>query len=375
MRRPRFRISSLIASRSSLNPEATVELDDLLELAARQRASDLFFKAGVPPSLRLHGRIAPTDLPPLNGEEVRQLAYSIMTPQQIARFEQRHEADLAFTREGVARFRANVYQQRGHTGMVLRLIPLDLPSLDDLGMPPVLKELPKQRQGLVLVTGPTGSGKSTTLAAMIDQINQTRKSNIITVEDPIEFVHPDKQGIVNQREVGIDTESFTTALKYVVRQSPDVILIGEMRDVETMNVALQASETGHLVFSTVHTPSASETMDRIVNMFPPHDKPQISMRMATSLRGVVSQKLVPRADGTGRLAAVEVMIATPTVAKLVEEGRFGQLYSAITEGNYWGMQTMNQCLLRYFKAGLISEEDALGYAGNITELRQMIRRP
>jgi len=352
-----------------------VELGELLELAARQRASDLFFKAGAPPSLRLHGRIAPTEYPVLSGEEVRQLAYSIMSPQQIARFEQRHEGDLAFTREGLARFRANVYQQRGNVGMVLRLIPLDLPSLDELGMPPVLKELPKQRQGLVLVTGPTGCGKSTTLAAMIDQINTTRKANIITVEDPIEFVHPDKLGIVSQREVGIDTDSFTTALKYVVRQSPDIILIGEMRDVETMNVALQASETGHLVFSTVHTPSAGETMDRIVNMFPPHDKPQICMRMATSLRGVVSQKLVPRADGTGRLAAVEVMIATPTVAKLVEEGRFGQLYSAISEGGYWGMQTMNQCLLRYFKAGLISEDDALGYAGNITELRQMIRRP
>jgi twitching motility protein PilT len=352
-----------------------VELGDLLELAARQRASDIFLKEGVPPALRLHGRIAQTDLRPLTGEDVRQLAYSIMTPQQIARFEQRHEADLAFTREGIARFRANVYQQKGNVGMVLRLIPLDLPNLDDLGMPPVLKELPKQRQGLILVTGPTGSGKSTTLAAMINQINETRKANVITVEDPIEFVHPDKQGIVSQREVGIDTESFTTALKYVVRQSPDVILIGEMRDVETMNVALQASETGHLVFSTVHTPSASETLDRIVNMFPPHDKPQISMRMATSLRGVVSQKLIPRGDGTGRLAAVEVMIATPTVSKLIEESRFSQLYSAIAEGGYWGMQTMNQCLLRYYKAGLISEEDALGYAGNLTELRQMIRRP
>ena len=352
-----------------------MELGELLEMAARQRASDIFLKEGVPPSLRLHGRIAPTNFPVLSGDDVRQLAYSIMTPHQIARFEQRHEADLAFTREGIARFRANVYQQKGNVGMVLRLIPLDLPSLDDLGMPPVLKELPKQRQGLILVTGPTGSGKSTTLAAMINQINETRKANVITVEDPIEFIHPDKQGIVSQREVGIDTESFTTALKYVVRQSPDVILIGEMRDPETMNVALQASETGHLVFSTVHTPSASETLDRIVNMFPPHDKPQISMRLATSLRGVVSQKLIPRGDGTGRLAAVEVMIATPTVSKLIEESRFSQLYSAITEGGYWGMQTMNQCLLRYFKAGLISEDDALGYAGNLTELRQMIRRP
>src|SRR5215208_3103137 len=197
-----------------------------------------------------------------------------MNPQQIQRFEQRREMDLGMSRP-FSRFRVNVYQQKGTVGMVLRLTPLTMPHLDELGMPPVLKELPKQKQGLILVTGPTGSGKSTTLAAMLNQINETRKANVITVEDPIEFVHPDKQGIVSQREIGIDTESFTTALKYVVRQSPDVILIGEMRDVETMNVALQASETGHLVFSTVHTPSASETLDRIVNMFPTHDKPQV----------------------------------------------------------------------------------------------------
>jgi twitching motility protein PilT len=352
-----------------------MELNDLLHQAAEQNASDLFLKAGVPPAFRLNGRISPLPLPPLTPDEVRDLAYGIMNKQQIARFEQRHELDLAFTLEGVARFRANVYQQRGSIGTVLRVIPLAMPTLDDLGMPPVLKELPKQRQGLILVTGPTGSGKSTTLAAMINQINATRKTNIVTIEDPIEFVHEDKEAIVSQREVGLDTDSFTAALKYVVRQSPDVILIGEMRDVETMNVALQASETGHLVFSTVHTPSAGETMDRIVNMFPPHDKPQISLRLATSLRGIVSQKLVPRIDGTGRIAAVEVMIATPTIAKLIEEGRFGQLYSAIAEGGYWGMQTMNQCLVRYLRAGLISEEDALGYAGNLTELRQLIRRP
>jgi twitching motility protein PilT len=352
-----------------------MELESLLYLAAERKASDLFLKENTPPALRIDGRIAPTEHPALDAETVRTLAYSIMTPQQIARFEQRHELDLAFTRPGIARFRANIYQQRGSVGAVLRLIPLDMPSLDDLGLPPVLKELPTQRQGLILVTGPTGSGKSTTLAAMINQINLTRKANVVTVEDPIEFVHNDKLAIVSQREVGIDTESFTAALKYVVRQSPDVILIGEMRDVETMNVALQASETGHLVFSTVHTPSAGETMDRIVNMFPPHDKPQVSMRLANSLRGVVSQKLIPRGDAQGRIAAVEVMIATPTISKLIEEGRFGQLYGAVAEGGYWGMQTMNQCLVRYFKAGLISEEEAMGAAGNVTELRQMLRRP
>jgi twitching motility protein PilT len=241
-------------------------------------------------------------------------------------------------------------------------------------MPPAVAELAKQRQGLVLVTGPTGCGKSTTLAAMIDLINETRRCHIVTIEDPIEFVHPDKKAIVSQREVGIDTDSFSDALKYVVRESPDVILIGEMRDIETMHVALQAAETGHLVFSTVHTPSAAETMDRIINMFPPHDKPQICMRLSNSLRGIISQKLVPLKDGSGRIAAVEVMISTPTIAKLIEEGRVGQIYSAIEEGQFWGMQTMNQCLYKYYKQGLITEEDALAYAGNLTELRQMLRR-
>ncbi|MHB1458292.1 MAG: type IV pilus twitching motility protein PilT [Armatimonadota bacterium] len=352
-----------------------MDLTAILNHAADMKASDVFLKVGTPPTLRVHGKIRQMELPELNADEVRDYAHSIMKPDQIARFEHRHELDLAFTIEGVSRFRANIYQQRGTMGMVLRLIPLTVSSVDDLGLPPVLKEMVKHRQGLILVTGPTGSGKSTTLAAMIDIINSDRRCNIITVEDPIEFVHPDKKGIVSQREISIDTDSFTDALKYVVRQSPDVILVGEMRDVETMNVALAASETGHLVFSTVHTSSAYETLDRIVNMFPPHDKPQICMRMANSLRGILSQKLIPKADETGRIPAVEIMIATPTISKLIEEGRPSQLYPVISEGNFWGMQTMNQCLVKYFKQGLITEEEATMNAGNITELKQMIRRP
>ncbi len=351
-----------------------LELDEVMRQAHELKASDIFFKDGSPPVYRLHGKITRSDYPVLNGEEIRRLAYSLMTPQQIQRFEQRRELDLGFSRP-FCRFRGNVYMQKGTVGMVLRLIPLTMPHLDELGMPPVLKELPKQKQGLVLVTGPTGSGKTTTLAAMLNQINETMPKNIVTIEDPIEFVHQDKVGIVNQREVGLDTESFQSGLKYVLRQAPDVILIGEMRDVETFSICLQAAETGHLVFSTVHTASAAETMDRIVNMFPPHDKQQICMRLSNSLRGIVSQKLVPRADGSGRVAGVEVLINTPTIAKLIEEGRFGMIYQHIAEGEYWGMQTMNQCLLRYYRAGLITEEDALTYAGNATELRQMIRRP
>ncbi len=352
-----------------------MELKELAALAAERRASDIFLKEGAPPTLRVDGRIAPTELPALTESDTREFAYSIMSHEQIGRFERRHEMDLAFTIEGVARYRVNVYQQRGSIGLVLRIIPLSIYSLEQLGMPPVVARLCKERQGLVLLTGPTGCGKSTTLAAMIDLINSTRRCNIVTVEDPIEFVHPDKQSIINQREIGIDTDSFLESLKYVVRQSPDVILIGEMRDVETMNTALQASETGHLVFSTVHTTSAAETMERIINMFPPHDKHQICLRLANSMKGIVSQQLLPRADGPGRIAAVEIMVGNPTVSKLIEEGRSGQLYQAIAEGEFWEMQTMNQCLSKYYKAGLITEEEALSRAGNLTELKQMIRRP
>ncbi|GAB4466460.1 MAG: type IV pilus twitching motility protein PilT [Armatimonadaceae bacterium] len=348
----------------------------LIRIAAERKASDLFIKEGTHPAFRIHGRIAiADDMPKLTAEDTRRLAYSIMTHEQIGRFEHRHEMDLAFTVENLTRVRANIYQQRGTMGLVCRLVPLKILSLEQLGLPPVIGDLTKHRQGLILVTGPTGSGKSTTLAAMIDKINNERRANIVTVEDPIEFIHPDKMCIVSQREIGIDTDSFTDALKYVVRQNPDIILIGEMRDIETMNVALQASETGHLVFGTVHTASAAETLDRIINLFPMHERPTLCLRMSNSMRGVISQKLLPRVDAEGRVAAVEIMIVTPTIAKLIEEGRAGNIYSAIQEGNFWGMQTMNQCLAKYYKAGIISEEDAMSAAGNMTELKQMLRRP
>lgn len=352
-----------------------MELKDIAQTAAGLHASDIFLKAASPPMARVDGKIRSVDgYPELTPEDCEQLAYSVMSHEQIGRFERRHELDLAFTIDGIARFRCNVYQQRGSIGLVLRIIPLEIVGLSDLNMPPVVADLANQRQGLVLVTGPTGCGKSTTLAAMIDLINGQRRCNVVTVEDPIEFVHRDKKAIINQREIGIDTDSFTDALKYVVRQSPDVILIGEMRDVETMNVALAAAETGHLVFSTVHTCSAAETLDRIMNMFPPHDKPMVCMRLSVSLKGVVSQKLLPRIDKGGRIAAVEIMISNPTVSKLLEDGRSGQISQAITEGEFWGMQTMNQALNKLCKDGVISEDEALANAGNVTELKQMIRR-
>ena len=353
----------------------SLDIREMAAKAAQVRASDIFLKVGSQPMMRLDGKVTNLgEYPELTSEDVETLAYSEMSHDQIGRFERRHELDFAFTEEGLARFRANVYKQRGTIGMVLRVIPLEIMTLDQLGMPEPIAKLADLRQGLVLVTGPTGCGKSTTLAAIIDLINRNRRCNIVTIEDPIEFVHSDKKAIINQREISIDTDSFTDALKYVVRQSPDVILIGEMRDVETMNVALAASETGHLVFSTVHTCSAAETMDRILNMFPPHDKPMVCMRLSISLKGILSQKLISRLDKPGRIAAVEMMVANPTVSKLIEEGRSGQIYQAIAEGDYWGMQTMNQCLDKFFKAGFISEDEAMANAGNATELRQMMRR-
>lgn len=351
-----------------------MDFTQLLNDAALQQASDVFLKEHTPPAFRLAGRIVLTDYPSLTNHDIRHFAQTVMTPEQIARFEKRHEMDVAFTIPGLSRFRANIYQQRGSWGMVLRLVPLFVQSLDDLKMPTALRDLSRLRQGLVLVTGPTGSGKSTTLAAMIDEINSTRDCNIITIEDPIEFVHADKLAIVSQREVGVDTESFTDALKYVVRQSPDVILIGEMRDTETMTVALTAAETGHLVFSTVHTSSAAETLDRIINMFPPHAKADICARLARTLRGCLAQKLVPSVDGMGRVAVIEIILATPTVSKLIEEGRSGSLQQAISDDRYYGMQTMNEALMRYVVEGRLTEDDAVSYSPNGIELRQMLRR-
>lgn len=354
----------------------SVELDDMIRYAAERDASDLFIRGNAAPAIRQHGRVEPTPYPILTPEEAQSLAFSKMNERQTAQFEQHHEMDLAFTVGGVTRIRMNIYLQRGVVSSVLRLIPIKMRTLEELGVPPRAKEFVQHRNGLVLVTGPTGCGKTTTLAAMIDLLNESRRVHIVTVEDPIEFIHPDKQAIISQREIGIDTEDFGQALKHVLRQAPDIILIGEMRDIETMNVALQAAETGHLVFATVHTASAAETLDRISNMFPPHERPMLWLRLSVSLRGVLSQKLLPRADGTGRVCAVELMEVTPTIVKMVEEGKSDDMYAAIRQaGNesYWGMQTMNQCLLRLYKAGIITDQEALSNAGNYSELRQMIR--
>ena len=354
-----------------------ISLDELLLEAHQREASDLFIRANARPAMRIHGRIRTTDLDIITPDDARRIAYSKMSGRQIEEFDRHHEMDLAFDLQGICRIRCSIYNQRGTVALANRLIPMKIRTLEELSMPPALVEFTKARNGLVLVTGPTGSGKSTTLAAMIDVLNETRRVNIVTIEDPIEYVHPDKMAIVSQREIGIDTDSFQEALRRVLRQAPDVIMIGEMRDIETMNVALQAAETGHLVFATVHTSSAAETLDRLSNMFQPHERPMLWLRLSVSLRGVVSQKLLPRADEKGRVAAIEVMVVTPTITKMLEEGKSEDMYSQIRlagQETYWGMQTMNQCLVRLVRAGVVTPEEALSNAGSYTEMRQLLRR-
>lgn len=352
-------------------------LDQMILWASEQKASDLFVRSNCVPAIRQHGKIVrETPFPNLTPAEVEELVNSKLSPSMLQRFHEHHEMDLAFAVGDDLRIRMNVYKQRGFPATVCRLIPTKMKSLDELGIPPKVKEFTQHRNGLVLVTGPTGSGKTTTLASIIDLINSTRKVNIVTIEDPIEFVHKDKQAIISQREIGIDTDNFNVALRHVLRQAPDIILIGEMRDLETMNIALQAAETGHLVFATVHTASAAETLDRISNMYQPHERPMLWLRLSVSLRGVVSQKLLAKSDGLGRVAAIELMDVTPTIVNMLEKGQSDEIYSAIRQaGNeaYWGMQTMNQCLLRFFREGIITEQEALSNAGQFTELRQMIR--
>ena len=357
---------------------ADLTLDALIAHAAHMKASDLFIKAGSSPAFKCMNRVVIGDYPILSPEDAKRLCYEHMTEKHIEWFEQSHELNISFTVADAARIRQNVYCQRGSVACCCRLIPFEVKSLSDLGITSkAIMNLTKEVNGLVLVTGPTGCGKTTTLASIIDNINDTRPVNIITIEDPIEFLHRDKMGIVSQREVGVDTDSFNESLKQVLRQAPDVILIGELRDLETLNVALQAAETGHLVFATLHTASAAETLDRISNMYPPSEREMLWLRLSVSLKGVVSQKLCRKADGSGRVLAMEIMVATPTISKQLEDGRSEDLYAAIRsdgEEDFWGMKTMNQCLEGFYRDNLITEEEALLHAGNLAELKQALRR-
>lgn len=354
----------------------TLTIHDLVKLGFDARASDVFVKANSVPMMKQFSEVKPlnAELPIIDPTNAKRMIDALMSDRQRSRFENHMEMDLAFGVGELCRVRCNIYMQRAAYACVCRIIPLEIRSIDELGLPAVLNDLTRQRLGLILVTGPTGCGKTTTLAALIDVINETRANHIVTIEDPLEFVHRDKRSFVSQREIGIDTEDFGPALRAVVREAPDVILIGEMRDAATMGVAMQAGETGHLVFSTVHTASAYETLDRIANMFPPHERAHICQRLAGSLRAIIAQKLVPRADGQGRVVVNEILICTPTVSKAIEEGHFGDLYHMMNEGAFWGMQTMNQSLVKYVKAGIIEEQVAMAHAGLASELKQMLRR-
>lgn len=350
-------------------------LDDLLKLMVEMDASDLHLKAGMPPVFRVDGRLEQLDGDRLSPEDVENLVFEVLNERQKEKFLQTHELDLSYSVPGLARFRANLSQQRGSLRCVMRRVPFTVPSFEELSLPAkVLQYLCRQHQGIVLLTGPTGTGKSTTLAAMIEYINQTRNTHIVTVEDPIEFLYRDKKSIISQREVGVDTESFSIALRNVLRQDPDVILIGEMRDLETIQTAITAAETGHLVFSTLHTNEAAQVIDRIVDSFPPHQQEQVRIQISATLQGVISQRLIPTADGKGRVPAVEILIATPTVRKLIlEKAPPARLYEVILTGHFFGMQTMNQALCKLIQSGMVKKEDAFAFSPNPDELRRNLR--
>jgi twitching motility protein PilT len=349
-----------------------MELEELLKKMAFSNASDLYIKVGRPPVMRVDGKLYPMKATMLKMDDIEEIAKKLMVDEQRAQFERTWEMDLAYGLSGVGRFRVNVFKQRGTTGMVLRLVRRPTLSFEELTLPPVVQELSELPRGLVLVTGTTGSGKSTCLASMLNHINNTRKCHIMTVEDPIEFVHEDNMSIINQREIGLDTISFAEALRHVLRQSPDVIMIGEMRDLETISTAISAAETGHLVFSTLHTIDATTTIERIINYFPSYLQQQIRLELALCLRGVISLRLLPKASGVGRVPAVEVMVVTPTIKKLLLEGKTTELSSYIEQGEYYGMQTFNQALLKLYRRNLITYEEAIANATSAEEFKQSV---
>ncbi len=353
-----------------------VHVNELLTRVVELGGSDLHITAGIHPSVRINGEIkALTEYPVLTGSEIRRMVYAILTQKQREKFEDELELDTSHSIPGVGRFRVNVFVQRNAVGAVMRVIPYEIKPLDDLGLPPILHQLARLPRGLVLVTGPTGSGKSTTLASMVDVINSERPVHIMTVEDPIEFLHDHKTAVVNQREVGEDTHGFAGALKHVLRQDPDVILVGEMRDLETISTALTAAETGHLVFATLHTQDAPQSVDRIIDVFPSYQQQQVRVQLASSLQGVVTQTLVPTLEGNGRCVAVEVLSCTPAVRNLIRDGKTHQIPSAMQSGAKFGMVTMDMSLAVLVKNRAISLEAAIEACHNEEDLRRLIDSP
>lgn len=359
-----------------MNAPATLQINlhQLLRAVVEKGASDLHVTTGTPPQLRIDGSLLPIKTAPLTPVDTKALCYSVLTEEQKVQFERDNELDLSFGVKGLARFRGNIFVQRGAVAGVFRQIPFRIMSFEELGLPPVIAKLSNLPSGLVLVTGPTGSGKTTTLAAIIDKINAEQRSHILTIEDPIEFLHPNKLSVVNQREVGADTNSFKDALRYALRQDPDVVLIGELRDLTAVEAALTISETGHLVLGTLHTNSAIQSISRIVDMFPPHHQSQIRSQLSFVLQGVVTQMLVPNANGPGRALAIEILIPNAAIRNLIREDKAHQIYSAMQMGqSTTGMQTMNQSLYSLYARKVITREEALNRSMESDELDMMIR--
>src|SRR5947199_7845791 len=353
----------------------SLSLSDLLKRMLEMNGSDLHITTNSPPQIRVHGHLVPLDLPQLTPAETKQLAYSVMTDSQKHRFEEHLELDFSFGLKGLARFRANVFNQRGATSAVFRVIPFEIKNFNQLGLPPVVTKLCEKPRGLVLVTGPNGSGKSTTLAAMIDKINAERHDHILTIEDPIEYIHQHKNCLVNQREVHSDTGSFTNALRAALREDPDIVLIGEMRDLETVESALKIAETGHLTFGTLHTNSAAQTINRIIDIFPANQQSQIRTQLSLVLEGIVCQALLPRADGHGRVVSLEIMVPTPAIRNLIRDDKVHQIYGSMQAGQEkMGMQTANQSLASLYQKRLISLDTAMNSSSNRDELQDMINR-
>ncbi len=350
-----------------------VNLHQLLRAMIEKGASDMHITTGSPPLLRIDGAIVPLKLPPLSPIDTKQLCYSVLTEEQKIQFEKNKELDLSFGVKSLSRFRANIFMQRGAVSGAFRSIPFKILSFDELGLPPIVAELASKPRGLVLVTGPTGSGKSTTLASILDKINSETRQHIMTVEDPIEYLHPHKRSIVNQREIGSDTGTFKQALKYVLRQDPDVVLVGEMRDLETIEAALTIAETGHLVFATLHTNSAIQSINRVIDVFPPYAQSQVRAQLSFVLEGVISQLLLPRAGAPGRCLALEVMVPNAAIRNLIREDKVHQIYTQMQVGQQkHGMQTLNQSLYSLYARRMITLEEAMGRSNDSEELRMMI---
>lgn len=355
--------------------DTSFTLTDLLKKAYDINASDLHITTGTPPQLRIHGNLSPMDYPKLSPADTKRLVYSIMSDAQKHRFEEKKELDFAFGIKGLCRFRVNVFTQRGSVSAVYRKIPFEILGFDALGLPPQVKNLCDLPRGLVLVTGPTGSGKSTTLACMVDRINQERHEHILTIEDPVEFLHTHKNCLVNQREVGEDTESFSSALRVALREDPDVVLVGEMRDLETIESALRIAETGHLTLATLHTNTAASTINRIIDVFPSHQQSQIRTQLSMVLEGILCQTLIPKATGKGRVMAMEILIPNSAVRNLIREDKIHQIYSAMQTGqDKFGMQTFNQALLQHYLKNEITFDQAMEYSAQKDELSDMMKR-